>query len=296
MKKLHTGGKLLKGLILAGLLASCQNEDVLNPQSAQDGSKIETNAKTNAEIRLTKDGSNNLLYITTGRFTGRLYKVNEPNYYTHYTYDDSSGDLWITAKRISKSNGSLDYEAKYHIVNNRCIESDHKPSNKHYIYKYNEVGRLDEISCTLYGSTTKRLFQYDYISATGAERLKKITFSSNATAANPNGIAYKYINYFYDPGAGTTLDKYPLNPQFSDLDKYLPIFGKFSEVLVKYMTTELTSNTSQMTPYYQFLYTLNANGYITNRTCNYHPAGYGNDKFKETTNTEMKFSTGWQGI
>ncbi|WP_157504603.1 hypothetical protein [Dyadobacter beijingensis] len=298
MKKLHIAGNLLKGLLLAGMLTGCQNDDVLNPQLQESAFANEAGAKVNAELKLTKDGVTSLQYIKSGRFTGWISKVSETNYYTQYYYVDGGGNNFsVTSKRYQKSNNGLVEELQYNIVNGKCLSSIDKTSNINYEYNYSEVGRLNWIKSTANGSSSKRIFTYDYISATGVERLNILTFASNVTAANPNGITYKTIDYnYYKSGVGNIPDKYHLNPQFSELDRYLPIFGKFSDALITDLTAKLASDPSSLIPFYRFTYTLNSDGYPTFRTIEYFPGGAGNNNGKQTISGELKYSTSWAGL
>lgn len=290
MKKLHIPGNLLKALLIGTLLTGCQNDDVLSPQETAGVTIDDQNAKVNAELKLVKDGTNTLVYIKSGRFTGKLSKVYGQYHNTEYLYDDSTGDLWITSKKYQKSTNSLVQEVKYKIVNGRCITSIDVTSGWTSQYTINEVGRLNEINLSKGALTQKKVFTYNYNSTTGAERL------ANIITSTPVG-AYEQINFTYTIGGnGELKDKYPLNPEHTGLDMYLPYFGKFSDVVVKQVEVTPLPYTNQAKPYYRFYYGINSDGYATSREREYYPLGWGNSAGKQSIYGGLQYSTNWQGI
>lgn len=286
---------MLAGLLLLGMLGSCQNEDALVPQPSVTPSGQGNNAKTSALVpSLTEDGDYKLKYITSGRYQGRLSHVIEPTGHTlYYGYSDGSdGDLWITAKRQSNTSGAYTSQVSYHVVNGRCIKSTDITNNKTYTYQYNETGRLDKIS--LDGSSDKREFTYTYNSTTQTERLTKITYSNSSGK-------YKEVSFSYVGGAGAgsgaaQVDKYFLNPEHTELDKYQPLFGKLSDVLVRQVTVTPFPYNGQLIPYYTFEYFFNANGYVTSRWRQNYPFGYGNLTGMTTNIFALKYGYPGQGI
>lgn len=290
MKKIHIAGKLLQCFLLAGLLTGCQNEDVLTPVETDIATLNEQNAKTNSELKLVKDGTTILQYIKAGKFTGKLSKVSESAYYTTYSYDDSSGNLWITSKRYQKAQDILVKEIKYQISNNRCIKSIDITSNRTSEFKYNETGRLDEINESGGGPSQKHVFKYDYIAEAGAERLSDITSSS------PTG-AFKRVNFFYTVGGQPSKqDKYYLNAELTGLDKYLTVFGKFTDVLVQRAQITPLPYTNQSKPFYQFYYGFDYSGNVSSITKEYYPLGYGYSAGKQMNYSTLQYSSNWQGI
>lgn len=290
MKKLHITGNLLKALVLGALLNGCQNDDMLSPQETAGVTVNDQNAKTNAELKLVKDGTTILQYVKQGRFMGKLSKVSRAGDYTQYSYDDSTGDLWITSKTYNKSTNALTGEIKYKIVNGRCTTSINVTSNWTSQFVYNEVGRLNEINLSSGSLTQKQVFTYDYISATGAERLHQVVFST------PTG-AYKQINFTYTYGlVAEKKDKYPLNSEHLGLDPYLPYFSKFSDVLVQQVQITPLPYTNQAKPYYRYFYSINADGYAIGRNKEFFPLGYGYEAGKQGFYSGLDYSTGWGGI
>ncbi|PSL32846.1 hypothetical protein [Dyadobacter jiangsuensis] len=290
MKKLHIPGNLLKVLLLGTLLTGCQNDDLLSPQETIGVTADDQNAKINAELKLVKDGTTIVQYVKQGRFTGKLSKVSETAYYTQYSYDDSTGDLWVTSKRYNKNTNALVEEIKYKIVNGRCITSINVSTNWTSQFVYNEVGRLNEINLSSGALTQKRVFTYDYNSATGTERLKQVVFST------PTG-AYQQVNFTYTYGLiAEKKDKYHLNSEHLGLDRYLPYFTKFSDVLIQQVQITPLPYTNQAKPYYRYFYSLNADGYAIGRNKEFFPLGYGYEAGKQSFYSGLDYSTNWGGI
>lgn len=291
MKKLHMPGNLLKLLVLAGLFTACQNEDLVAPTDNGGIAVTDQNAKTNAELKLVKDGTNTLQYIKSGRFLGKLSKVYGQYYNTEYLYDDSTGDLWITSKRYQKSNNALVQEIKYKIVSGKCVTSIDVTNGWTSVYTINEMGRLNEINLSNGALTQKKVFNYNYNSATGTDRLSNIIIST------PVG-AYQQIDFHYSIGApsGTKIAKYHLNPEHTGLDMYLPYFGKFSDLLVQSTEIIPLPYTNQAKPYYRYYYGIDNGGYAISRKRQYFPLGSGNEAGKQSCYSDLKYSTNWQGI
>jgi hypothetical protein len=294
MKRLHIAGKVVKALIFAGLLAGCQNQDIMAPEAAVNVTTGDQNAKTTAaELKLVKDGLNNIQYIKSGRYTGRVSKVSGQYYYTTYSYiDGATTELYtIVSKRYHKASNTLDREVHYQINNGRCTQSTDITNNYVLNYQYGgEFGRLDQISRV--GNSTKINFTYTSGSGStiGSDRLQKITYS------NSNG-AYKEVTFTYTNGMlPTKADKYSLNHEHTDLDKYLPVFGKFSDVLVQQVVISPLPYTNQSKPYYAYYYGINNDGYAISQERHYFPLGYGYEAGKEANFTALNYSTNWLGI
>lgn len=295
MKLYKTTTLVIQGMLLLGLLGACQNEDLMTSPDAVGNTSGDNNAKVaSGQIKLVNDGENILLYHKSGRYTGYLSKVSEPYYYTNYSYSDNGieGDYWINSKRYLKSNNSLVKEIQYHVVNKRCIKMIELTDNKNSIFSYNETGRLNTI--TREGSSAKIDFSYYYDSAAGAERLFKATYS------NSNG-AYKEISFLYSIGTGNWAiapkkDKYFLNPIQLDLDKYLFIFGKFSDMLVQQATISPLPYTNQTKPYYKYYYSIDSDGYAISRSQEYYPLGQGYEAGKQSTYAALKYTSWVPGL
>ncbi|ACT95718.1 hypothetical protein [Dyadobacter fermentans] len=292
MKKLHIAGNLLKGVLLAGMLTACQNEDVLNPKSQESGIRNEAEAKVNAELRLVEDGYNKLKYIKAGRLAGKLSKISGSTLYTEYSYDDSTGDLWITSKQYYKANNQLCKEIAYQIKYGKCVKSIDKTNNITREYKYNEMGYLQEVSIIGSALSQKSIFTYQQIAlGLDSKRLDYIT------SYNSFGAPYERINFFYDyNGSPAKADKYFLNPEHTSLDPYLPYFGKFSDALVQRVQITPLPYNGQTKPFYQFFYGINADGYASSRHREFYPLGYGNEAGKQAFYSSLTYSTNWAGL
>lgn len=292
MKRLHIAGKLLKCLLLAGLLTGCQNEDVLTPAGTVANVSNDQNAKIAAEIRLVKDGEKIIQYHKSGRFAGYVSKVGDQYYYTTYSYVDGGvpGAYSVTSKQYAKGNDALLKEVNY-VVNEDgvCTKRHDLTSNKISNFTYKNRTRLETI--TLQGSSEKAEFIYIVASDTGKDRLDRIIHSNN------NG-AYKEIEFFYNMGVGTQTkpDKYALNNEHTCLDKYLPIFGTFSDVIVQRAQITPLPYTNQSKPYYEYFYLLNNDGYPISLDRHVYPLGKGFNAGKQSSVSLFKFSTQWAGI
>jgi hypothetical protein len=293
MKKFHIAGKLLKCFLLAGLLTGCQNEDMITPGETASSSLTEQGAKTNAELKLVKDGLNNIQYIKSGRYTGRISKVSGQYYYTTYSYIDGyTTEMYlIISKRYHKASNTLEREIHYQVNNGRCTQSTDITNSYVLNYQYSgEFARLDQISRP--SNSTKVNFTYasGSGSAIGSDRLQKITYS------NSNG-AYKEVTFTYTVGMSPAqVDKYSLNHEHTDLDKYLPIFGKFSDVLVQQVVVSPLPYTNQSKPFYQYYHGFTYDGYASSVTKEYYPLGYGYSAGKQTDYSLLTYSTQWMGI
>lgn len=259
MNSFQIVGKALEGLVLAALLSGCQNDSLVHPPGITSTENNNQNAKTAADVFLVKDGENSLQYLKFGKFSGKLWKVHGPYAYTEYTYDDSSGDLWITSKKYAKSNNKLSNHKTYHIVNGRCVESKDLTYKFAFDYKYNAQGLLVEIKRYFGSHILTQQFSYKAILPNG-QRLDKITHI---------GESGPFMEYKFSYSA--LQDKYFLNPYHTQLDKYLGIFGTFSDKLVQNVITDYLDGTASSDNY---TYTLNGDGYVTTRTDTYYPNIY----------------------
>lgn len=284
MEHSKISGNLLKLLLMAGLLSSCHNDESVAPTGQSAIEANDQNAKLFPTPKLSKDGTKSLEYFTLGRYAGRLSKVTEANHYTEYSYNDNNGstDLWITSKRYSKGNNVLVHEIKYQVANGKCVTSRDATNNIEYDYLYNAAGRLVEIKALQNGSAYKILFDHAYFSATKEYRLRTITVHESTGPVSQMALSYV--------GQGGTLieDKYPLNPDIG-LDRYLRIYGKFSEVLVQEITVSQLNALNQPVTYSKLTYSTNADGYVTTRVTEYHPYGKGNNTNVQTTIDLLKY-------
>jgi hypothetical protein len=291
MKQIRIAGRLFKSLLLAGLLAACHNDQTIIPDEMVGVERNDQTAKISSLTRLVKDGNTTLQYVKSGKFFGKISKTDNgssSNYRYEYTYDDNNptGDLWISKKQYKKSNGLLVQEWKYKVVNGRCVASERVAWGYSFDYTYNQQGLLDEIKIIINGSVSGNWkYSYNYNAATSSYRLAKII--SNSVQLGPK--------HEYSLTYTSTLDKYSLSlPEVGDIDKYLPIFGKFSDVLIQKCTTKSLEYPNNPWVNDNYTYITDNDGLVTTRTTettygNNPPSGSG---YVET----LKYSDNWQGL
>lgn len=279
MKKMNIAGKLLSTMLLGSLLAGCQNDDVLSPSNIETDNANDVNAKTaTLPVKLlVEDGGTKLNYIKSGRYTGRLGNVvGTTGTTTYYSYSDGyNGESFIFAETKNNTTGASTAKISYKLANGHCVKMADIKNNKSYTLTYglsnSEAGRLEKIQED--GSSNKTEFGYNVVN--GVYRLNQINLS------NASGI-YKQINVLYQTEYGNGApapipDKYFLNPEPTGLDKYLPIFGQFSDVLVKAVTVKSLPDVGQLVPYYKLAYFLNPDGTVESRWKTTYPFGYGSN-------------------
>lgn len=279
MKQVHITGKLLMSLLVAGLLTACNSDQLIGPIQADSNTEISKNAKISSEVLLIKDGDDSLEYVKSGKFAGKLAKTSYSYGYTLYTYDDSAGDLWITSRKYSKASNKLVHHKTYQIANGRCIASKDLTNKFSYEYKYNSLGSLIEIKRFFGVHTLTQQFSYKAI-APNVQRLNKITH------INESGPIMEY-KFSYSPQQ----DKYFLNPYHTQLDKYLRVFGTFSDKLVQDVTTDYLDGSASSNNY---TYVLNGDGYVTSRTDLYHPNIY--EPYSDVSTQILEYTNAWQGL
>ncbi|PSL32845.1 hypothetical protein [Dyadobacter jiangsuensis] len=279
MNSFQTAGKALKGLALDALLTGCQNDPLAPSPNAASSINNNKNAKITADVFLVKDGENSLQYLKFGKFAGKLWKVYGSYDYTEYSYDDGSGDLWITSKKYAKVNNKLTNHKTYHIVNGRCVASKDLTSKFTYEYKYNSQGSLIEIKRHFGAHVLTQQFSYK-TTLPNTQRLDKITYI---------GESGPFMEYKFSYSAFQ--DKYFLNPYHTQLDKYLRIFGTLSDKLVQTVITDYLDGTASSNNY---TYTLNADGYVTTRTDTYYASIY--EPAFDISTDSLSYVTAWPGL
>lgn len=290
MKRFKIAGTVFKCLLSLGIMTACNHDDVVNPTQTTDIQASNQNAKISSLTRLVKEGERTIQYVKSGKFFGKISALSEPswsNYRYEYTYDDNnpSADLWISKKQYQKSNGLFVQEWKYKVVNGRCTASESVAYGYTFEYLYNPQGLLDEIKMSVKGniSGTWKYF-YNYNAATSAYRLAKIT--ENSVQFGPKlEFTFTYTS---------TPDNYPLNSQDGNIDKYLPIFGKFSDVLIQKRTTKSLEFPNNPLEHENYTYVTDIDGLVTTKTRvittgNNPPSGSGYTEI-------LKYSDNWQGI
>jgi hypothetical protein len=290
MKQFKICASAFKCILLAGIMTACNHDDVVGPTQTTEIQANNQNAKISSLTRLVKDGERTIQYVKSGKFFGKISALSEPswsNYRYEYTYDDNNpaGDLWISKKQYQKSNNLFVQEWKYKVVNGRCVASEGLAQGYSYQYIYNAQGLLDEIKMSANGSVSGNWkYSYSYYAPTSSYRLDKVTH--NSVQFGPQ-LEFTFL-YTQTP------DKYTLNEGDGNMDRYLPIFGKFSDVLVAKRTEKSLVNPANPSQNYNRTYTTDADGLVVTRTTitttgNNPPSGAGNTE-------TLKYSDNWQGI
>lgn len=290
MKQFKTSGYLLKSLALVGLLAACNNEQAVVPIEKNNIAVHNENAKISPLLRLIKEGERTIQYIKTGKFAGKVSKVDygsSSNYYATYAYDDNNpaADLWISKKLFNKAGNSFVQEWKYKVSNGVCVLSEDVVQGYSYQYLYNGQGQLDEVKLIVQGGVSAKLkYSYNFNAATNSYRLSKIVETS--TNFGPNAeFTFEY---------SSLPDNYSLNFPTYNIDKYLPIFGKFSDVLVGKRVEKSLANPANPAQNYYHTYTVDSDGLVISRKVE---KTFGNTPPSGSGDTEvLKYSTNWQGI
>ena len=121
MKHFKVTDSLFKYLVLAGLLAACNNDQVEAPIEPANAVVGDRNAKINPLTRLADDSGQSIQYETSSNFFGKISLVGKNSrndQYVFYTYNDSNPDeLWINKKKYNASNNSFIGEHKFQIIN-----------------------------------------------------------------------------------------------------------------------------------------------------------------------------------
>lgn len=251
MKLLQNVPAVAKALLVAGMLASCQNDKdvVLSPITEQARDADYQNAKLSPSFKVNKLLSdNNTVLQYTGPYRKVFRQIDEDKKeYTefNYMYDNQISSIkynYITKAVLENSVYVLNQEGK-------CTASHHKKNgasvNEVYIYEYNADGRVKK---TYKESNPKEYQEFVYGSVNGKINLQSIKYYNGSTKYKEQTFVYYYMQE----------DKAKINPTCIAFGrgKYLPIFGDFSEHLVKDIkeTTFNNQGTSSATVNREFVY------------------------------------------
>lgn len=219
MKLLRNSAILANGLLLAGMLGACQNENAPTPQAPATVS--DRNAKTSQLVgQLIKDGAVSLAYNT--QEPSALWKETYDNgAYHEFTY----GAQLITGKRYINGFGNATKVFTYTLDSyGRCVQT---VIDKTLLYEYNANGQLAKYYNKLQPNERAE-FTYQADPTGTANSLSTVTFY-DASGSKIRELGFNYSLTEPIP------DKSPLNPDVFavGVSRYLPIFGKFSTNLVQ---------------------------------------------------------------
>jgi len=284
MNYIKISGVSLKFLLAIGLLTACNHDEAITPTSTNGTYINNNNAKLSPLTRLTNDNGRSIQYVKSGIFFGKLSRVNQYPWstaYRTYTYDDSNpSELWITRKTYKSSDNSITNECKFKVVNGNCVYSQDNLGQSHE-YKYTPQGYLDEIK-QIYNGQVLQTWKYLY-NPTGVGQTYRLNKIERKENGNP------YINYHFT--YNQIPDKYPLNNPLNiengNVDRYLPFFGKGSDVHIETITEEnVVTNKSVQTFYEDHI--VDSDGLVTSRKMvKYSAFSYETFQYSSTT---------WQGL
>ncbi|GAB3558142.1 hypothetical protein [Spirosoma fluminis] len=265
LRQLITAGL---GLALSISLVSCEKDGLLNP-TPLNGARLGTE---NEEIfpstnlpqthRLTKYGNSSLSYSSDGH----LQKVTTAvrggvEYHTDYTYAPGS----IRAASYQGPILVRDETFTLNATGSRCTESVVKTNTgeTHWIYTYNAKGQLSSCqnqNSSIGGATYTYDKDGDLIKATVA-----------ITTTESMDITFSYVVPTLDDHHSYVT--YPLNlnvPMLPEHDTFLPIFGRSSLHLVKWVYYSPSGLPVVATPSDRFYsYMIPGDGYVADRTMSY---------------------------
>lgn len=256
------------GLALSLSLISCEKNSLLTPNpsgsarsGAADDPVLPSPPVSQLNHKLIRYGDATLAYDDNGRLlsvTPIPVRASQSGQNIQIDYTYSPGKI-----RAVSSAGRLIIRDETFLIdaNGRCYESIQKgkPTDTHWIFKYNAKGQLDiaydKNSCA---RTTSYTYNTD-----GDLIVAKISDSPST---------YKSITFVYTEPTNTTLvhDRYPINlyvPRMYVHDTYLRIFGTPSNHLVKQVSYEPSGDINFPAPSSQFYtYALDLDGYVKGRT------------------------------
>jgi hypothetical protein len=287
MKQYQVLCNVLKISLLASLLIACDSDQKAIPDGIPEITKNDQNGKL-AQIKLVKYGNDTLQYIKSGTFMGKIANVTTLDYSTNYSYFESHGVLSITSKCYKKVGNVLQREIVYHVSNGRCFKSQEVGSNYLYQFKYNAANLLEEVKIQNPAGPDHLLsFSYVYIAGKNAYRLDK--------------IAYPYVGKSFVFSYTATPDKQLLNHQIIAnhlaqepvyIDEYLPIFGKFSDLLILDANTE-SANSWDDEPYSFFTYVFDKDGNAIVKNEKFHPEEKGSGAGVTASSKPLIYSAKW---
>lgn len=212
---------LANGLLLAGLMSACQNENKNSPIPLASATVSDQNAKTSQVVgQLIKDGDVSLAY--SNQNPGNLWKETYGNG-TYHVFE--YGSQSIIGKRYVNGFNKATMVFSYKLDEyGRCIQT---VTDKTYQYEYDSNGQLTKFY-NQFNSSERTEFTYQPDENGAANSLFKVAVY-NAAGQKTRELLFNYTI------TSAIADKSPINPDVfpKGVSKYLPIFGKFSTNLVQ---------------------------------------------------------------
>lgn len=275
-------------------LASCQENSLVLPDQPAVTSSESVNSTLSASLpnicKLTRHGRATLTYHSDGRLKRVAYEATArgtTKYRREYNYDDADHRIdaysyiddkpvFYDAYWIDEATGLCHRSTQVGYLmteENVAYYNQHELTTMWY-YTYTTKGQLKTCQHLYWDSSNRTEYTYnaddDLIKTTTYDRVGK-----------QDGVAVHELILTYDQNQSTRstmlVDKNPLNASWEHLpvthsqnegqpvpEVYLPIFGKLSKHLVASVTqTKLPTNQYISSSF--FTYTLNADGYVTER-------------------------------
>ncbi|AUD01405.1 hypothetical protein [Spirosoma pollinicola] len=252
---------------------ACQNDNLVNPANPGQVANQATNNIIPDKLPkyvLIKDGPQTVSYYPDGRLKRVIYGADVPgntNERTDYTYEGTQS-VKATAvynnKTYNEETFTLDAYGRCYQYR-EYVYPDGGVTKQKYVYNssytYDNQGRLK--TWTSFAPTLT--LQYEYSYTVDGDLSKVVRYNGDA--------ADEEITFAYKLAEAPALlpDSYPLNAQLNFKwwgllkDTYLGVFGTASTHLVKRVIRK-NLITNQVEQDNKFTYTMNANGYVSNRT------------------------------
>ncbi|NII27204.1 hypothetical protein HB364_19100 [Pseudoflavitalea sp. X16] len=240
-------------LVIVAGITSCKKETT---PPAQAGTNEITETQTNVllpatKFRLTKQGNTYLHYQNDGKLWRVIFSptnyieyswvfngviatnyIDNKKYSTNYTMINGSGKCYhSTFKKYKGDLVDFQWSWKYEYFNNQLIKQvNPDDADERYEFTYNVDGNLEKINY----------------------------YSKQGVLTNTTAIKYNLVII------GPKVDKSPINPETAEIERYLQLYGKFSDYLpMSIKQTFIPNNT--ITKSTSYIYSLNENGYVKTR-------------------------------
>jgi hypothetical protein len=244
-------------IITAAAITSCRKEAVPPPPaqaSMKDSSETQLDGLIQApKYRLSKQGNTYLHYLADGRLWRVIFS---PTNYIEYSWglNGVTATNFIDNKKYSTNTIMIKGHGKCYYSTMRLYKEGFVSSKWSWKYEYANNRLTKQVN----PDDADERYEYSYNAKGNLEKIKYY---------NKQGVLTNTATYFFnDSGSWITSaeDKCPINPETVELERYLQLYGKFSDYLVKKIEwTFIPTNTLIMND--TFMYTLNDKGYVTKR-------------------------------